>query len=220
MLASEPNHHLALQNEYVKLYRVEVSPGDSVRLHRHDTDAISLSLSDSLVTVHSPGKPDVRQKLTNGQIRLQALGLVHSTSVEGDTQFRNVTVELLLPQQGWRNLCSPVVPTQQLNCPVVQGVGGSAGHSEEPQFETEQTKMTLVHLPPHRGVGLTDLGTPELMIVLDDGISQKGGNSAEKSLHAGDFAWIDRGGTARYFKNDTDREARFVYFVLKTEPKR
>jgi len=83
----------------VKVYQVEVAPGDAVKLHRHDTDAISLSLSESLVTVHSPGKPDAQQKLTNGQMRLQARGLVHSTSVDGDTPFRNVTVELLMPQR-------------------------------------------------------------------------------------------------------------------------
>jgi hypothetical protein len=63
---AEPHHHLALKNEYVKVYQVEVAPNDAVKLHRYDTDAISLSLSESLVTVHFPGKPDTQQKLANG----------------------------------------------------------------------------------------------------------------------------------------------------------
>jgi quercetin dioxygenase-like cupin family protein len=217
-LASEPHHHLALHNDYVNVYQVEVAPHDSVLLHRHDVDAISVMMSDSDVTVHAPGKADVHQKLTDGQIRLQARGYVHSTSIDGDTRYRNVTVELLLPQQGWRNLCAPVIATQPLNCPAGQEAAGSAGHDEQPQFETEQTSVTLVRLPPHQRIGLSDLRGSELAIALDAGIAQAGGNGAEKSLHPGDFAWLDSGGTARVFKNDGDREARLVYFVLK--PKR
>src|ERR1700716_727708 len=121
---AEPHHHLAFKNEYVKLYKVEVAPNDAVKLHRHDTDAISLSLSESLVTVHFPGKPDVQQKLTNGQIRLQARGYVHSTSVDGDTPFRNVTVELLMPQTGERNGCAQVMANEPLHC---EGIHGAVG---------------------------------------------------------------------------------------------
>jgi hypothetical protein len=55
-LASEPHHHLALHNEYVNMYQVEVAPHDSVLLHRHDVDAISVMMSDSDVTVHAPGR--------------------------------------------------------------------------------------------------------------------------------------------------------------------
>jgi hypothetical protein len=214
-LEAEPHHHLALKNEYVKVYQVEVAPGDAVKLHRHDTDAISLSLSESLVTVHFPGKPDVQQKLTNGQIRLQARGYVHSTSVEGDTPFRNVTVELLMPQTGERNGCTQVISNQPLNCAAGQGVAGSAGHVEQMQFESEQTSVILVRLPPHGRVGLSDLESAELIIALDAGIVQAGGNGAEKSLNTGGFAWLATGEKARLLKNASDREARLIYFVLK-----
>jgi len=32
-------------------------------------------------------------------MRLQSRGYVHSTSIEGDATYRNVTVELLFPQK-------------------------------------------------------------------------------------------------------------------------
>src|ERR1700686_1760515 len=82
-LASEPHHHLALHNEYVNVYQVEVAPHDSVLLHRHEVDAISVMMSDAEVTVHAPGKADVHQKLSDGQIRLQGRGSLHSTSIKG-----------------------------------------------------------------------------------------------------------------------------------------
>jgi quercetin dioxygenase-like cupin family protein len=217
-LALEPHHHLALRNEYVNVYQVEVAPHDSVLLHRHDVDAISVMMSNAEVTVHAPGKPDVHQKLVEGQIRLQARGYVHSTSIDGDTRYRNVTVELLLPQQGWRNLCAPVIAAQPLNCARGQGAGGSSQHDEQGQFETEQTSVTLVRLPPHQRTSLSDLGGSELAIALDAGIVQAGGSGAEKSLRAGDFVWLESGEAARIFQNDGDKEVRFVYFVMK--PKR
>jgi len=75
--------------------------------------------------------------------------------------------------------------------------------------------VTLVRLPPHQQVGISDLGGSELAIALDAGITQAGGSGAEKSLRSGDFVWLDSGETARVFKNDSETQARFVYFVLK-----
>jgi len=95
-LASEPHHHLLLHNEYANVYQVQVAPHDSVLLHRHDFDAISVMLNESQVTVYTPGKPEAHRKLVAGQIRLQPRGYVHSTAIDGDTTYRNVTIELLL----------------------------------------------------------------------------------------------------------------------------
>src|SRR2546427_6761325 len=93
-LASEPHHHLALHNDYVNVYEVEVAPHDSVQLHRHEFDSISIMMSNSEVVVRAPGKPDARQKLAEGQVRLQSSGYVHSTSVEGEARSEEHTSEL------------------------------------------------------------------------------------------------------------------------------
>jgi hypothetical protein len=217
-LAQEPHHHLALHNEYVNVYRVEVAPHDAVLLHRHDVDAISVMMSEAEVTVRAPRKPDVRQKLVDGQIRLQARGYVHATAIEGETTYRNVTVELLLPQQEGRNLCAAVMAAQPLHCPPGQGVAGSAGsagHVDQPQYETEQTSVTLVRVLPHQEVSLGDSGSSELIIALDPGIARAEGNGAEKSLRSGDFVWLDHGETAEVFRNEGGKAARLVSFVLK-----
>jgi quercetin dioxygenase-like cupin family protein len=209
-LEAEPHHHLALKNEYVKVYQVEVAPHDAVKLHRHDTDAISLSLSESLVTVHFPGKPDVQQKLTHGQIRLQARGFVHSTSVDGDTPFRNVTVELLMPQTGARNVCAQVMANQPLHC---EGIRGAVGLGV-PQFETAQTYVGLVRVRPHERVVIGDAGGATLIVALDAGAMHSGENGRANSLRAGDFAWIERGKAGEAFRNESAIEVRFVCFGL------
>jgi len=210
-LASEPHHHLALHNEYVNVYQVEVAPHDSVLLHRHDVDAISVMMSDSDVTVHAPGKADVHQNLTDGQIRRQARGYVHSTSIDGDTRYRNVTVELLLPQQGWRNLCAPVIAAQPLNCPSEHP--GRATQVEQPQFETDQTQVTVIRVLPHENVSVGEPNHVALIVVLDGGVVGVDG----KALPAGGFVWIERGKAAEVLQNTGEKEARVVSFALKPQ---
>jgi quercetin dioxygenase-like cupin family protein len=216
-LASEPHHRIALHNKYVNVYKVEVAPHDSVQLHRHDFDAISIMMSDSQVTVHTPGKPEVQQKLSDGQVRLQRRGYVHSTSIDGDSVYRNVTIELLLPQEQERNLCSPVIASQPLNCPSAQA-SPIATRIEQPLFETDQSNVTLIRVLPHQEFSLSNAGGPELVVVLDPiTITSAGGNSPEDSLRAGDFKWADVGQEAFVYKNASDKEARLIAFRLKPQ---
>lgn len=215
-LSSEPHHHLAFHNQYLNLYQVEVSPHDSVILHRHEFDAVSIMLGNSEVTVRAPGKPDVQQTLSEGQIRLQPRGYVHSTTIEGNTAYHNVTIELLLPQQGARNLCAPVIASQPLNCPLDQEASPSATHSELPQFETDQTRVSLIRVLPHQSVTLGEPGRPQLIVLLDAlSVVPQEKNHPANQLHPGDFIWFDKANPPQVFKNESDREARLVSFALK-----
>jgi len=217
-LASEPHHHLALHNEYVNVYEVEVAPHDSVQLHRHEFDAISIMMSNSEVIVEAPGKPDVRQKLSEGQVRLQSSGYVHSTSIEGDTAYRNVTVELLFRQQGGRNLCAKLIDTQGLNCPSKQASPPDHTHIEQPQYETDQTYVTLIRVLPHQKVTLGGAGRLELIVLLDDASEATAEEtSSGNPLRPGDFRWIAIGHAACVFENKSSKEIRLISFRLKPQ---
>ena len=39
-LTAEPHHHLALENEYVRVFKVEVAPHDATLMHTHHHDYI------------------------------------------------------------------------------------------------------------------------------------------------------------------------------------
>ncbi len=217
-LSSEPHHHLALHNEYVNLYQVEVAPHDTVILHRHDFDAISVMLSDSEVTVRAPGKPEVHQTLSDGQIRLQPRGYVHSTTIDGNTGYHNVTIELLRSQQGARNLCALVIATLPLNCFTDQEIPPSATHFEQPQFETDQTRASLIRVLPHQSVTLSVSAHPQLIVLLDAlSVVAQEKNNAALQLRSGDFLWLAEGKLAQIFRNESDREARLISFVLKPQ---
>jgi quercetin dioxygenase-like cupin family protein len=213
-LSSEPHHRLVLHNKYVNVYEVEVAPRDTVQLHRHEYDAISIMLSNSEVIVRALGKPDVRQKLSEGQLRLQSRGYVHSTSIEGDTTYRNVTVELLLLQQGAQNLCAAVIATERLNCPPAESPPPGMTHIEQAQFQTQQTTVTLVRLMPHQTMHVGDPSRSVLVVALDDALSTGSGEDPQSSLRPGDFVWLEKGTPARALRNTSGNEARLISFIF------
>jgi hypothetical protein len=214
-LKLEPHHHLVLHNDYVNVYSVQVEAKDSVLLHKHNLDAIGIMLSDAEITVRAPGKPDSHQKVRAAQLRLQQAGYVHSTAIEGDAAYRNVTVELLLPQQERRNVCASVISGQPLNCP--SALPDSAALSEQPQFETNRTKINMIHLKPQQSVTLEASAQSRLVIVLDDSAIVTGVNSPPKALRSGDILWRASNSPAQIFENTGSKEIRLVTFVFTNE---
>jgi hypothetical protein len=211
-LKSEPHHHLVLHNDFVNVYSVQVQPHDSVLLHKHTFDAIGIMLGDAEITVSAPGKPDSHQKIGGGQLRLQQAGYIHSTVIDGDTAYLNVTVELLLPQQEGRNICARLMSIQPLNCPSAHA--DSAALLEQPQFETNQTKISLIRLKPRQSFTLETSPRNRLVVVLDEVAVLSGANNPSKALHSGDILWRDSHSPAQLFENAGNKEIRLVTFAF------
>ena len=151
----EPHHHLALHNDYVKVFKVQVSPGDSIVLHRHDQDTVAIAIGEQLVTVGIPGKPDVHQKNADAQVRLQRGGYMHSTRVDGDTPYHTVAVEFMRPQTGFHNVCAAVLPGEPLNCPDLPSKA-SATNISPPLLESGETRVQLVRVLPNQSMDLEE----------------------------------------------------------------
>jgi hypothetical protein len=219
----EPHHHLALQNDYVKVFQVKVAPGDSIVLHRHDQDTVAIAIGEQLVTVGVPGKPDVHQKNADAQVRLQRGGYVHSTRVDRDTPYHTIAVELLHPQTNFHNVCAAILPGQPLNCPDPP-LKHSSAFTSQPLLESSQTQVQLVRVLPYQSMDLGGFpafpGAPQVIVALDAAsISAESSKKPEKALQAGDFVWIDDGpGHERVYQNRSDKEARFLEFIFPRVP--
>src|SRR5215831_1914536 len=178
----EPHHHLALHNDEVKVFAVQVSPGDSIVLHRHDQDTIAIAIGEQKVTVGIPGKPDVHQVNADAQVRLQRSGYVHSTRVDGDSPYHTVAVELMRPQTNFHNLCVAVLPS-------------------EPLLKSDQTQARLVSLLPRQSLDLAmnledahaSPDSSQLIVALDFASISSGSNEPDKVLQPGDFMWLEGG---------------------------
>ena len=211
----EPHHHLALQNDFVKVFKVEVAPGDSIAMHRHDRDTIAIAVGEQMVTVGFPDKPEIHQKNPDGQLRLQKVGYVHSTRVDVGTAYHTVAVELLHPQGNPRNLCAPVMAGLPLNCPETPAGASSQKNIGQPQFQSDQTRVQLVRVLPRQSVNVGHREYFQLIVALDPAtISAASGKGHEQKLRPGDFVWFEMGGASRVFTNSGKSEARFVEFAF------
>jgi len=210
----EPHHHLALHNDYVKLFNVEVAPGDSIILHSHDQDTIAIAIGDQLVTVGIPGKTIPSSKNADGQIRLQRSGYIHSTHVDGETPYHTVAVELMQTQANFHNICAEILPGQPLNCPD-SAAKATPAYSNQPLLASDQTRASFVHVLPHQSMKVGESG-PEVIVALDAATISGTSKEPGKTLKAGDHFWLDAGaGHGREYKNAGDKDARFIEIVFK-----
>jgi quercetin dioxygenase-like cupin family protein len=136
----EPHHHLKLENEYVRVYYVEVPPHENTQLHQHDHDYIYVSLGPSDVVNAILNKPEFHLRLKNGETHFTRGGFAHVARNLADTPFRNVTIELLKPQGEAHNECGF----------VISGEGAAICDPpfvslwDDTQFETTESRLDLV----------------------------------------------------------------------------
>ncbi len=211
----EPHHHLALHNDYVKVFNVQVAPGDSIILHSHDQDTIAIAIGDQMVTVGIPGKTIPPSKNADGQVRLQRAGYIHSTHVDGTTPYHTVAVELMQPQTNFHNVCAEILAGQPLNC--AEGAAkSSAAFASQPLLESNETTALLVRVLPHQSMKLGDSAASEVVVALDAAsISAGSSKEPKKELQPGDFVWIEgRSGHGRVYQNQGDKEARFIQILF------
>jgi len=205
----EPHHHLALHNDYAKVFNVEVAPGDSIILHSHDQDTIAIAIGDQLVTVGIPGKTSSPSKNADGQVRLQRSGYIHSTHVDGDTPYHTVAIELMQPQTNFHNVCAEILPGLPLNCPVIDPKL-PAPSGNQLLLESNETRASFVRVLPHKSTKVGESG-PEVVVALDAATISGASKEPAKTLKPGDFVWLEGGaGHGRAYKNPGAKDARFI----------
>ena len=214
----EPHHHLKIENEYVRAYYVEVPAHEATELHQHDHDYIYVSLGPADVVNAVREKPEVRLRLRDGETHFTRGGFAHVARNLSDAPFRNVTIALLKPQGEVTNLCAPVaLDATRGACDKTRGLlGKGQGFSVEPQMETPETSLDLIHLDPEtRGVGVA-VPPATLLVILNDGevqIDVKGQPST--TLHGGEMTWLDAGSPG-LTRNPSSRVASYLQLSLKT----
>lgn len=93
----EPHHHLVFENEYVRVFKVELASHESTLVHRHTRDYVVVTIGDAEVTNAVVGKEPKRWSFADGDVRfLEASGeksYTHKAMNEGEKPFVNLTVE-------------------------------------------------------------------------------------------------------------------------------
>src|SRR6266478_7637620 len=109
-IPKEPHHHLVLENEYVRVFRVSVPAHESTLLHQHDVPYLYVSLGPADVINAVQDKPEVHLVMADGQLGYSLGHFAHIARNQSDAPFNNVTIELLKPQGEVQNICVEDVP--------------------------------------------------------------------------------------------------------------
>lgn len=192
----EPHHHLKIENEYVRVYYVEVPPHENTQLHQHDHDYLFVTLGESDVINAVRDKPEIHLVLKDGETHFTRGGFAHVARNLADTPFRNITIELLKPQGEPQNVCAQIVSGKATGiCSKTSGSGPNGqGFIVEPQLETQEMSLDLIRIRPHSKTPKIAVPAESLLVVLNNNEAQfEAEGEPPKILYGGEVTWIVAG---------------------------
>jgi quercetin dioxygenase-like cupin family protein len=196
----EPDHHLVLENEFTKVYFVEVPVGKQTLSHGHINDYVFVTTGDSDVENRPEGKEPTRLQLKDGETRFVKAPLVHVAKDLANTPFRNVTILILKPGDAGENSASNqvIVADGFTRKPIIDN---NKVRVTECTFEAGASVPTHTHKLPHLVVAVS-----ETHIRSDSG--------AQIDLEPGKTKWVPAG-TTHSIKNTGSQAAHFVILEFK-----
>jgi quercetin dioxygenase-like cupin family protein len=202
-ITAEPSHHLVLENDYVRVFKVEVSPHTSTLMHRHGHDYVFVTLGDAHVSNEVEGKTPVELKLADGDARFVAGDFAHVAKNLGDQPFRNVTIELMQDDK---------LRQMPPHWPEESGEKTFSGGRRTILFVKDGVRVSEVNLEPGAIVPSHHHDGPHLLVALSDldlRSDVEGMGPMPKKFKAGEIKWVP-GGYTHTQTNVGKSPARFV----------
>ena len=189
-ITAEPHHHLALENPYVRVFKVEVAPHDATLMHRHGHDYVFVTLGASEVSNEVEGKPPVTLKLQDGETRFTPGDFAHIARNLAATPFRNVTIEFM--QDAAARQSPPPAWDEERGLHVLNG------GTQDIVFVKDGVRVSEIDLQPGGVLPMHHHAGPHLAVAvtdLDMRSDKEGGSSQPVHMKAGDIQWVPAGGT-------------------------
>lgn len=210
-LSQEPHHHLVLENDYVRVFRVSVPARAATLLHQHDVPYLYLSLGPADVVNAVQGKPEGRIVMADGQVGYSPGHFAHIARTDAGSTFDNVTIELLRPQGEPRNLCDKVVPGETGPCFHEKRLNS---YTNSPLFETDEIKVFSLEMQPK--AAYLDVPETDMLIVTLDlaELAVQVPGKPEAKLSGGNSLWLS-GRKSQTIRNLSDHPSRFLSIKFK-----
>jgi quercetin dioxygenase-like cupin family protein len=206
-ITAEPSHHLVVENEFVRAFKVEVEPHTATLMHRHRHDYVYVTLGDAHVSNEVEGKPSVDVKLADGDTRFVSGDFAHVAKNVSDQSFRNVTVELMKDEK-MRSVPSRWSEHEKDGKDETIFPGGRI----KVLFLKDGSRVSEVTLDPDGAVPSHHHDGPHLLIAVTDlnlRSDIEDGESIAAKSNAGDVKWLP-GGYTHTLTNVGKNPARFV----------
>jgi quercetin dioxygenase-like cupin family protein len=205
-ITAEPHHQLALMNQYVRVFKVDVPPHQATLMHCHRHDYVYVTLGATELENDVEGKPPARLKLQDGETRFSPGPFAHVVKVLADTPFRNVTIELLQDRN-----------PDMAKWDEERGLDILQGGTEDVLFVKDGARVSDIQLQPGAMIPQHRHPGPHLLVAVTDlelRTSPSGKTSKPVELKVGDVRWIPAG-PAHTLMNLGNRPARFITVEFK-----
>jgi quercetin dioxygenase-like cupin family protein len=203
-ITAEPSHHLVLQNQYVRVFKVEVALHAATLMHRHRHDYVYVTLGAARVENDVAGQSPVRITLQDGETHFVPGGFAHVAKNLSDQAFRNITIELLQDEKAHR---SPPPKWDE-----ERGLHILNGGTEDILFVKDGARASEVQLQPGGVLPQHHHAGPYLVVAITDLDlrSDIEGKAASKvQLRAGDVAWV-KGAVTHALTNAGKQNAKLI----------
>jgi hypothetical protein len=216
-LSQEPHHHLVLENDYVRVFRVSVPAHAATLLHQHDVPYLYISLGPADVVNAVQGRPEARILMADGQVGYSPGHFAHIARTDAGSTFDNVTIELLRPQGEPKNLCDKIVDGPIKDCslprtwPADSPLRNLAKGGMIPRraFETAEIEVAS-YSPSFAGTYNRDSNKSQL-VVAESGppMHVQVAGEPDRFVKSGEMLWIDAGTDWKIVLPSGDTPTRF-----------
>ena len=203
-ITAEPMHSLALQNEYVRVFKVEVPPHGATVMHQHRHDYVYVTLGISQVENQVAGKPPVTLTLQDGQTRFVPGGFAHIAKNLSDRPFRNVAIELLQDEKARHS--PPPKWDEERALHILNG------GTDDVLFVKDGVRVSDLQLQPGGVLPKHHHAGPHLVVAVTDlnlRSDIEGKAPAQIQLQSGDVIWT-KGGFTHTITNIGKQNARLI----------
>ncbi len=202
-ITNEGHHHQVLQNDFVRVFKVEVGPHDATLMHRHRHDYLYISLGPADVSNEVEGKAPATLKLQDGQTGFLPGNFAHIARNLADTPFRNVTIELMQDEK------ARTAPPPKWN--EERGLQVLHGGTQEILFVKDGARVSGIELQPGGTIPSHHHKGPHLVVAITDldMRSDFEGRSPTSQMKSGEVKWVP-GGYTHTLTNISKQLAKFV----------
>ena len=203
-ITAEPSHHLALQNPFVRVFKVEVAPYAATLMHHHRHDYVFVTLGASEVENDVQGKPPATLKLNDGDTYFLPGGFAHIAKNLSDHPFRNVTIEFMQDEKAHK--FPPRKWDEERGMHILEGGTQDILFVKDGVRASEIILQPGATLPKHHHTG------PHLLVAVSDLEIRSdvvGQGPMPGHFKSGDVKWLP-GGYSHTLTNVGKTEAKFI----------
>jgi beta-alanine degradation protein BauB len=203
-ITSEPSHHLALDNQYVRVFQVEVPPHGATLMHRHRHDYVFVTLGATEVENDVAGRPPVTLRLQDGEAHFAPGNFAHIAKNLSDQSFRNVTIEFMKDEEAHK---APAPKWDEERALHVLN-----GGTQDIMFVNDGVRVSEIQLQPGGVLPSHHHTGPHLLVAVSDleiRSDVEGQGPMPGHFKSGDIKWLP-GGYTHTLTNVGKDPAKFV----------